>query len=115
MTTFIEKNNIVILVMWMRYIEIPEFLVLRGEKAVKALCDFISELEEQRGKELTEKQTDALIKLARGLISSIEAEEQAATSDKDIKRTWFVSAPAHTPLPFSMGAAPLWYAFPKQC
>lgn len=46
-------------------IEIPEFPVLCGAKAVKALYDFIGELEEQRGEELTEKQTDALIKLAK--------------------------------------------------
>ena len=58
----------------MRYIEIPDFPILRGEKAIKALYDFINELEEQRGKELTDKQTDALIKLAHGLISSIEEE-----------------------------------------
>jgi len=56
-------------------IQIPEFPILRGEKAVKALRDFIAELEEQRGKELADKQTKALIKIAKGLISSIQANQ----------------------------------------
>jgi len=66
----------------MQPIEIPKFRTLHGEKAIKALYDFINELEEQRGEELTEKQTTALIKFAKGLISSIEAEKH---SDKAIK------------------------------
>ena len=70
----------------MKPLEIPQFPVLRGEKAVKALYDFISELEEQRDVELTDKQTDALIKLAKGLISSIEAEKTATTSLRTPKR-----------------------------
>ena len=54
-------------------IEIPEFPKLRGKNAIKALHGLIAELEEQRGKELTDKQTKALIKAAKGLISSIQA------------------------------------------
>lgn len=54
-------------------IEIPEFSILRGEKAVKALYALIDELEEKRGKELTEKQVRALVKIARGMIFSIQA------------------------------------------
>ena len=77
--------------MEMRYIEIPEFPRLRGEKAIEALCDFINELEEQRGRELTDKQTTTLIKFAKGLILSIEEEKQLSTSDKDIKEMRFVS------------------------
>ena len=77
--------------MEMQFIEIPEFPRLRGEKAIEALYDFVSELEEQRGKELTDKQTTALVKFAWGLISSIEAENQLGTSDKDIKEIRFVS------------------------
>ena len=77
--------------MEMQYIEIPEFPRLRGEKAIEALYDFVNELEEQRGKELTDKQTAALIKFAWGLISSIEVEKQLGTSDKDIKEIRFVS------------------------
>ncbi len=74
------------LVMEMQSIEIPEFPRLRGEKAIRALYDFINELEGQRGNELTEKQTAALIKLAKGLILSIETEARSDTSDKNIVR-----------------------------
>lgn len=55
-------------------IEIPEFPRLRGEKAIKALHGFIAELEEQNEKGLADKQTKALMKIAKGLISSIQAE-----------------------------------------
>ena len=75
----------------MQFIEIPEFPRLRGEKAIEALYDFVDELEEQRGEELTDKQTTALIKFAWGLISSIEAEKQLGTSEKDIKEVAFVN------------------------
>lgn len=75
----------------MQFIEIPEFPRLRGEKAIEALYDFVDELEEQRGEELTDKQAKALIKFAWGLIFSIEAEKQLGTSDKDIKEIRFVS------------------------
>ena len=63
----------------MGYLEIPEFPVLRGEKTIKTLHDFINEFEEQMGRELTEKQVAALIKLANGLISSVEKEITVAT------------------------------------
>ena len=56
----------------MEYLKIPEFPILCGEKAIKALHDFIDELEKERVKELTDKQTTLLIRLAKGLISSIE-------------------------------------------
>jgi len=74
----------------MQFIEVPEFPRLRGQKAVEALCDFVDELEEQRGEELTDKQTTALIKFARGLISSIEVELRSSIADKDIRETRFV-------------------------
>ena len=49
----------------------------RGEEAIEVLHDFIRELEEQRDKELTDKQTNALTKFSLGLISStIEAEKR---------------------------------------
>ncbi len=54
--------------------KIPEFPVFHGEKAIRFLRGFIKELAEQRSEELTEKQAEALIKIAKGLISSIEAE-----------------------------------------
>ncbi len=72
----------------MRQIEIPKTVVLHGEKAINALYDFISELETQKSQELTEKQTAALIRVAKGLISSIEAEKQLATSHQQ-KKTLF--------------------------
>lgn len=71
---FIENNNILFQWWKMQLIEIPKFAILRGEKAIETLYGFIDELEEQTGQTLTDKQTDALIKLARGLISSIETE-----------------------------------------
>jgi hypothetical protein len=69
--------------MEMQPIEIPEFEILRGEKAIEALYVFINELEGQRGKELTDKQTNALIKLAKELISSIETETQLDISSEE--------------------------------
>lgn len=68
--------------MGMEYITIPDFPVLRGEKAIKALSSFIDELKEQRVEELTDKQTTVLIKFATGLISSIETEKRWVTPDK---------------------------------
>ena len=75
----------------MQFIDIPESPSLRGEKAVAALYDFVNELEKQRSEELTDKQTNALIKFAWGLISSIEAERQLGSSEKDIKEMVFVN------------------------
>jgi len=69
--------------MEMQPIEIPEFEILRGEKAIEALNVFINELEGQRDKELTDKQTNALIKMAKGLISSIEAETRLEDSSEE--------------------------------
>lgn len=77
--------------MKMGLIEIPEFPVLRGEKAIKALNDFIGELEGQRGKELTKKQKTALIKLVKELISYAEAESRVGASEKGIKKMRFVT------------------------
>jgi len=70
--------------MEMQPIEIPEFEILRGEKAIEALNVFINELEGQRDKELTDKQTNALIKMAKGLISSIETETRMNTSSEEM-------------------------------
>ena len=58
----------------MSYMYIPEFQTLRGEEAIEALNEYIAELEEQKPVELTDKQVDALIKFARGLIASIKLE-----------------------------------------
>jgi len=76
----------------MQLIEIPEFPILRGEEAKKALSDFIKELEGQKSEELTDKQTKALINFAKGLISSLDAmEANSATSAKKIKEKGFVT------------------------
>ena len=97
------------MVMEMQPIEVPDFPRLRGEEAIEALCYHVLELEEQRGKELSDKQTTALIKLvkelissieaetpsstamtklAKSLISSIEAEKRSSPSDKEIRARW---------------------------
>ena len=64
----------------MEYLKIPEYPILSGNDAIKALYDFKNELEGQRGKELTEKQIAALTKLANGLIDSIKAETRSRPS-----------------------------------
>jgi len=73
----------------MQLIEIPQFPTLRGQDAIEALNEIIKELEEQKGKELTEKQAKALIKFANGLISSIEAEMSSGTSNRNKPKSAF--------------------------
>lgn len=51
------------------------FPILCGEEAIGALRDFIDEIKEQKGKELIEKQVDALTELANGLIISIKTQK----------------------------------------
>lgn len=55
----------------MQISETTDLEALNGRKAIEALCDYVEELEKQRGKHLTGKQTDAMIRLASELISSI--------------------------------------------
>lgn len=57
-------------------LQIPESPVLHGEKALKALNEFVNEIKERKGEEFTDKQTAALLKLAEGLIESIETETE---------------------------------------
>ncbi len=64
---------------------VRNFPRLSGDEAIFALFDFIDELEEQRGKELTERQTAALTIFAKGLISSIKAE---IGQEKDFEEIW---------------------------
>lgn len=52
--------------------ETPNLEVLDGPRAIEALGEYIDELEARRGEDLTTRQTDAMIKLANALISSIE-------------------------------------------
>jgi len=75
--------------MKMQSIEIPEFQTLRGEEAIGALYDFVEELENQKDKELTEKQIATLTKFAWGLTASIEAERQLGALNIDIKEMRF--------------------------
>ena len=63
----------------MKPINMPKIVYLRGKKAVEALSTFVNELEKQRGKELTDKQVDALIRIADELITCIEAQIQTNT------------------------------------
>jgi len=58
----------------MEAIKIPYSPVLSGGEAIKAIQEFTRQVKEERNEELTTKQTKTLIKLAQGLISSIEAE-----------------------------------------
>lgn len=57
----------------------PKIVYLRGREAVEALSTFVHELEKQRGKELTDKQVDALIRIAHELSTCIEAQIQTNT------------------------------------
>ena len=76
-------------------IEIPEIPELHGEKAVKVLYDAIAELEEQRGNQLTDNQAKALIKIAKGMISSIQVERERAKPKKRI--SWLPFSKTKTP------------------
>jgi len=60
----------------MQPIELPKLTRLSGKRAIKSLQAFINELEEERGEELTNRQTDALIRIAKELISAIEVESR---------------------------------------
>jgi len=57
-------------------------LVLEGEEAIKVLNEIINELMAGQAEELTKKQAKAMIKLVKGLISTIEREAQNKTSLK---------------------------------
>jgi hypothetical protein len=63
-------------------IEIPEVRELRGEGAVKALSSVIAELKAQKEKKLTDPQAEALLKIAKGMISSIQEEEKTKPKRK---------------------------------
>ena len=65
----------------MQYMYIPPVQTLRGQDAIKALNDYIQELEEQKPEELTDKQVKALTQSAKALISSIQSE----TPSKSVK------------------------------
>lgn len=79
------------MVMKMELLEIPRYSVLRGEDAIWALSSFIIELEKQKDEELTEKQSKALIKLAKGLRASVEAEMKSEISKRNITENRFAT------------------------
>jgi hypothetical protein len=60
----------------MQYFERPRTVVLKGGEAVAALKEYILELQRGEAEELTQEQTDAMIKLAKALISTIKSEKQ---------------------------------------
>ncbi len=67
----------------MQTIILPKFPRLQGKEAIFALNNFIKELEEKRDKELTKKQTKTLKKFAKGIITSIEAEQNRESRKKE--------------------------------
>jgi len=58
----------------MEYCQRPKIRVLQGTSAIEALKRYVEELEENTPEELTEAQTEAMIKLTKGLISAIQDE-----------------------------------------
>jgi len=73
----------------MSFIEHPAVVSLRGEDAVQALQEMIGEFEKQKGKQLTDKQADALVKIANQLIQSIRAEKPSGETRNRIKRQFW--------------------------
>ena len=67
--------------MKMQSIIIPTFPQLQGDEAIEALNTFIQEVEE---KELTKKQSRTLKKFGKGLITSIEAEQNREPQEKEL-------------------------------
>lgn len=69
----------------MQDVEMPEISVLHGDEAIKALQQYIDELEKQDVEGLTENQTRALVKIAQGLISTLEAQKQQHRNEQKIE------------------------------
>jgi hypothetical protein len=67
----------------MQALELPKSQILQGNEAIDALNEYISELHQYNGEDLTKTQTNALIKLAKGLISTIENETSSADRMKE--------------------------------
>ena len=68
-------------------IEIPDIPSLHGEKAIEALAEFVAELEKQSRNQSPDKQAKALVKIAKAMISSIEAEREAPKPKRVMR--WF--------------------------
>ena len=58
----------------MKHLDIPVTTLLEGGDAIRALKEYISELEDGRGRRLREEQKIVMIRLAKSLLLSIEAE-----------------------------------------
>jgi len=68
--------------------ETPGPPIFRGNRqTINALYDFIDMVRIQRGNRLTAKQTRVLIKVAKVLISYIEAGKLPCISDNDVRDT----------------------------
>ncbi len=68
-------------------IKLPQLVRRRDERAIQGLYEFIHELGEYDGERLTDKQKVALIRVAEGLISSIQAEMRVRKTAKRVKRS----------------------------
>lgn len=64
----------------MQQFEMPKLQVLEGKEAIVALKEYIKELNEKGDEDLTQRQINVLIKLADGLISTIESEPHSPES-----------------------------------
>lgn len=65
-----------------QYFECPEIRVLKGDKAIQALKEYINELNGSKPEELTGVQAKVMIELSEGLISAIEGETTALANIK---------------------------------
>ena len=66
----------------------PKFKVLHGEEAIKALHDYIEEINREESGELPERQKAALTKVAKALILSLEDEHRIK---EEINESGFLS------------------------
>jgi hypothetical protein len=66
----------------MQYYDRPEILTLKGDEAAEALREYLRELQGHQPEELTERQTEAMIRITKGLISAIEAETPASGAQR---------------------------------
>jgi len=66
-------------------IEITRYQPWQGEEAIEFLHEIIKEFERRKGKELTDRQADVMIKFATGLITALETEVAANKSGKAAK------------------------------
>ena len=74
LTFILEVSSIFFVVVVMQQHSSPEIRVLEGEKAIEALEECITQLEENKPGKLTQKQTETMIKLAKTLITVIDDE-----------------------------------------